>query len=163
MLSAKAEILFVLVLPYTHYPSFCNLLYCSCSSLVAETVDKITRSVSFQQWWCYLRLSWGEGEITSISSSLLTFLWKNCIYKWSCGLNTWFLKGCIQLANKMGTSLFSCRNKNILDWLNAVSGFHSSGKINRSTWCKKTLMELLIKSPYVVMVASFLHHSCSKR
>lgn len=27
MLSAKAEVVFVLVLPYTHYPSSCNLLY----------------------------------------------------------------------------------------------------------------------------------------
>lgn len=39
------------------------------------SVNKITLSVSFQQW-CYLRVSWGEAEKASISSSLLTCLWK---------------------------------------------------------------------------------------
>lgn len=52
--NVKAE---VLVLPYTHYPPSCSLLYCMCSSLLSgcegpvEAVwIKITPDVSFQQW-----------------------------------------------------------------------------------------------------------------
>lgn len=54
--NARAEVLFVLVLLYTHYPS-CSLLYCMCSSLLSGCEGpaeplwiKITPDVSFQQW-----------------------------------------------------------------------------------------------------------------
>lgn len=88
--SAKAEVLclclfyhILIILP----PVTCGIVLFLSGS--RGSVNKITLSVSFQQW-CYLRLSWGEAEKAFISSSLLTCLWKKCMYKWSCGLSTRF-------------------------------------------------------------------------